>query len=93
MMPKDEFAMEDPLELVGMVVPGDSGTLEAMAEALIEEYVRMGWTEDRLMTLFTNPMFQATHRIYRLKGDAYVRDLMRKVCAKWNLDPKEQSDA
>ena len=84
-MPKDEFVAEDPLELVGMVLPGSPNTLEAMAEAIVEEYVRLGWNELRLMTLFVNPMFLATHRIYRQKGEAYVRELIRKTCARWRI--------
>jgi hypothetical protein len=82
-MPKDEFAAEDPLELVGIVMPGEPGQLEAMAECIVEEYVRMGWDERRLMTLFVNPMFLATHRIYRQKGETYVRALIQRTCAKW----------
>ena len=92
-MPKDEFSTEDPQELVGMVVPGESGTLDAMAEAFVDEYVRLGWTEDRLMTLFVNPMFLATHRIYRLKGERYVRELIRNTCEKWGVRSKELTDA
>lgn len=86
-MPKDEFDTEDPLELVGMVVAGEPGQLEAMAECFVEEYVRMGWDEQRLMTLFVNPLFMATHRIYRQKGEEYVRALIRRMCAKWNVRP------
>lgn len=92
-MPKDKFSTEDPLELVGMVVPGESGTLEAMAEAIVDEYVRLGWREGRLMTLFSNPTFLATHRIYRLKGEPYVRDLIRRTCAKWGIESMELSNA
>ncbi|MFQ5613057.1 MAG: hypothetical protein ACE5H9_13090 [Anaerolineae bacterium] len=84
-MPHDEFVAEDPMELVGIVLPGEAGQLEAMAECIIEEYVRLGWNEQRLMTLFVNPMFLATHRIYRLKGEAYVRQLIRKTCARWKV--------
>lgn len=84
-MPKETFDSDDPLELVGMVMPGEPGQLEAMAECFIEEYVRLGWNEDRLMPLFTNPMFLATHRIYRQKGEDYVRSLIRSVCAKWRM--------
>ncbi|MBI3734222.1 MAG: hypothetical protein HY259_12325, partial [Chloroflexi bacterium] len=80
-----EFEDDDPMQLVGMVVPGEDGQLEAMAECFVEEYVRMGWDERRLMTLFTNPMFLGTHRIYQLKGEDYVRDLIRQTCAKWGL--------
>lgn len=84
-MPHDEFAAEDPMELVGMVLPGQPGQLETMAECIIEEYVRLGWNEQRLMTIFVNPIFMATHRIYRLKGEAYVRQLIQKTCARWKV--------
>jgi hypothetical protein len=83
MMPKDEFVDEDPMGLVGMVMPGEPGQLEAMAEVIIEEYVRLGWDEKRLMVLFTHPMFMATHRIYRQKGEEYVRELIQRVEEKW----------
>lgn len=89
-MPQKAFAKEDPMELVGMVMPGEPGTLEKMAEALIDEYVRLGWDERRLMTLFTNPMFMATHRIYRQKGEAYVRDLIQETCARWVISPQTE---
>ncbi len=83
-MPKDEFDKQDPMELVGMVLPGDEGTVDAMAECFIDEYARMGWTGPRLMVLFQNPMFLGTHRIYLLKGEPYVRDLIRRTLDKWH---------
>lgn len=84
-MPKDEFVEEDPMELVGMVLPGDPGQLEAMAEAIVEEYVRMGWDAERLMTLFRHPMFLATHRIYQQKGEDYVKALIAHTCSRWDF--------
>jgi hypothetical protein len=84
-MPKDEFVDEDPMELVGMVMPGEAGQLERMAETIVEEYARMGWDERRMMTLFTHSMFMATHRIYQLKGEAYVKDLLARTCAKYRI--------
>jgi len=80
-----EFEDEDPMDLVGMVLPGQPGQLEAMAECFVEEYVRLGWDEARLMTLFIHPMFMATHRIYRQKGEGYVRELIRRTQAKWGV--------
>ena len=84
-MPHNDPDPEDPMALVGMVLPGEPGQLEAMAECIVNEYVRLGWNEPRLMTLFASPMFLATHRIYRQKGEDYVRDLIRKMCAKWDV--------
>ena len=88
-----EFALDDPMELVGTLLPAEAGQLEAMAEALVEEYVRLGWSERRLMTLFVNPTFLATHNIFRQKGEAYVLELIRRTLAKWTLPSKEPSDA
>jgi hypothetical protein len=85
-MSQKEFDHEDPFELIGMVMPGEPGQLEAMAECLVEEYARMGWDERRLMTLFVNPMFMATYRIYRQKGEAYVQDLIARICSRWTLE-------
>ena len=82
-MPQEEFVAEDPMGLVGMVLPGEPGQLEAMAECFVEEYVRLGWDERRLMTLFKSRMFLATHRVYQQKGEAYVRDLIQRTYAKW----------
>lgn len=76
---------EDPFELVGMVLPGEEGQTEAMAEALVEEFILLGWPEKRLLSLFTNPFYLATHRIYRQKGEAYVRDLIHRIWEKWAL--------
>lgn len=92
-MPRDEFVEEDPLELVGMVLPAEAGQLERMAENIIEEYVRMGWDERRLMTIFVNPMFMATHRIYRIKGEDYVKDLVRQTCGRYRLTASEVKHA
>jgi len=90
-MPKDEFVDQDPMELVGMVLPGEPGQLEAMAECLVEEYVRLGWDERRLMALFVSPMFLAPYRIYQQKGEEYVRGLIGRACAKWRvITPKEE---
>jgi hypothetical protein len=79
------FEEEDPMDLVGFILPGEPGQLEAMAECFVEEYVRLGWDEQRLMTLFVNPLFMGTHRVYRQKGEAYVRELIHRIQAKWGL--------
>jgi hypothetical protein len=76
---------EDPYQLVGMVMPGEAGQLEAMAQALVEEFVLLGWNEKRLMTLFTNPFYLATHRIYRQKGETYVQELITESCRRWRI--------
>ena len=77
-----EVAPEDPMELVGIALPQEDG--DSMAECLIEEYLLLGWNDRQLMTLFTRPFFQATHRIYHDKGEEYVQSLIQKVRDKWS---------
>jgi hypothetical protein len=79
-----DFEKQDPMELVGMVMPGDEDTLDQMAECFIDEYARLGWGEQRLMALFISPMFMATYRVYRARGEDYVRDLIRKRLDIWH---------
>jgi hypothetical protein len=92
-MSRETFETEDPFELVGMVMPGEPGELEAMAECFVEEYVRMGWDEEQLMTLFVNPMFMATYRVYRQLGERYVQELIHRTCEKWRVPAKLRGES
>ncbi len=74
-------AKDDPMEFVAVPLPG--GDPDRMAECVIEEFLLMGWSERRLMTLFTHPQFQATHQIYLDRGEDHVRDLIRQVGEAW----------
>lgn len=74
-------AKDDPMEFVAVALPG--GDPDLMAQCMIEEFMLMGWSERQLMTLFTHPRFQATHRIYLDRGEAHVRDLIARVGASW----------
>ncbi len=79
-MPKDEADSDDPLELVGMFVPGDD---QAMTECFVEEFMLMGYTDDRLLGLFRDPHYAGVHRIWRHYGETYVRDLIAQVRGIW----------
>ncbi len=68
---------DDPMELVGVLLPG--GDLDETAAVLVEEFVRAGYDDETLMELFRNPFYRATHWVYRTRGEAYVRDLIGRV--------------
>lgn len=74
----------DPMELVGVALPQADADYDYMAQCLVEEYVMLGWNDAQLMSVFTQPNFQATHRIYRDKGEQYVRSLIQRVREKWS---------
>lgn len=72
---------EDPLALVGVRLERgpDEQALAEMARCFVEEYARIGWSGDRILSLFRNPFFRGPHRILSLKGEEFVRDLVEKV--------------
>ncbi len=79
-MPKNDPHIEDPMELTGMVFPGqDDRDLEEMTVSIIEEYMRIGWNPESILLLFHNPHFRMTHTIYREKGEQFVQDLIEKA--------------
>ena len=78
MKPFDE---DDPYELIGVGL--SDGNLDEMAECIVDEYIRLGWTDEQLLRLFTRPFFVMTHRIYRQKGEDWVRVLVQRVREKW----------
>ena len=71
------FDLEDPFTLVGVCLDEDPDdqALTDMAWAVVEEYVRLGWTGDQIVRLFHNRFFQVAHQVLRVKGEAFVREL------------------
>lgn len=82
-MPKDEFDPQDPLEAIAVELPCDEDTLVPMAEAFIEEYLRMGKNERQILALFDNPFYAGMHLVYRARGAEFVRQLIADTFAKW----------
>ena len=83
-MPKDEAAVTDPMELAGLVGPvlTDAEVAE-MTDALVDEYVRLGFGDDELLSLFKNPHYTLTHWVWRARGEPYVRDVIPPVRDPW----------
>jgi hypothetical protein len=75
---------DDPLELVGVPVPVDDGTFDEMARCLMEEYVRDGWTDERLLHLFRSPFYAGLHVVWRLRGEAWVRAELAAQRIRWH---------
>ena len=71
------FEPEDPFTLVGVGLDEDPDeqALSDMAWAVVEEYVRMGWTGDQIRRLFHSPFFQMAHQILHVKGEPFIQEL------------------
>ncbi len=79
-MPKLEFDVDDPMEMVGVSLEGD---FDEMAAGVIDEFIIMGYCEESLLPLFQNPFYRSTHAILLAKGEGYVRDLIKRRILIW----------
>lgn len=75
---------DDPMELVGVPVPVDEATFDEMALCLIEEYVRDGWTDERLLRLFQSPFYAGLYVVWARRGEAWVRDAIADTRRRWH---------
>jgi hypothetical protein len=73
------------MALVGVGFDADQQAVDEMARCLVEEYLRQGWDETRLLALFRNPFYQALHAIYRDRGEEAVRALIAETAATWGV--------
>ena len=82
-MPKDEFDPDDPMELCGVGLLTEEDTTDAMAECFIEEFMRLGHSHTQIHALFRNPFYIGMNMVLQNKGEAYVKDKIAEVFARW----------
>ena len=82
-MPKDEFDVEDPLELNGMGLLTEEDTTDAMCECFIEEFMRMGHNPSQVLALFCNPQYLGMNFVLEKRGEQFIRDSIAAVFARW----------
>ena len=71
---------------VRLSTPGHDG-MAAMARAIVEEFVLLGWSRKRVMSIFTTPTFAGAHAVYLERGDGYVQALITEVMG----EPEEEA--
>lgn len=80
-MPKDEFDIDDPMEMVGVAI---EGSFDEMADALVDEFILMHFDEEGLWKLFRNPFYRSTHAVLLKKGEGYVAELIKRGFLRWS---------
>ncbi len=80
-MAEKEHEQGDPFEMVQMVLdaPADDDFYREMAQTFVEEYMMMGWTDEKLLSMFRDPFYQGPHSILQKKGELFVTQLIREV--------------
>ena len=82
-MPKDEFDFEDPLELNGMALVTEVDTTDAMCDCFVEEFLRMGFSAQRILGLFKDPHYTGMNMALQNRGEPFIRDVISEVFARW----------
>jgi hypothetical protein len=82
-MPKHELDPEDPLAAVAVELPSDEDTLIPMAECFIEEFMRMGFSQEQIAGLFADPRYAGPLLVTRHHGTAFVKQLIADTFRKW----------
>ena len=74
-----EVLPEDPMDLHGFEVPGDP---HLMMRMLVEDYARMGWNTEAIMSLANDPNYQVFHGLLRMFGEDELRRRIADVIAR-----------
>jgi hypothetical protein len=83
-MPKGELDPEDPMEIVGVELAGQSEEqFRDMALCFAEEFIRDGWSEEKLFAMFQNPFYQGPYLVWQQKGDEFVRSIIQEAGKRW----------
>lgn len=82
-MPKDESDPDDPMGLIGVVVPASPGALDEMALVFAEEFLRMGYSPEEVLGIFRNPFYRGPNQVYTLRGEEGVCKIIEEASRKW----------
>ena len=82
-MPYDDPEIDDPQELVGVELPGDSTVTLEMAAAFADEFAQLGFTKPQILALYRRAEYAGAHEAWRALGDDVVRRLVDESLAVW----------
>jgi hypothetical protein len=98
-MPYQDPEPEDPLELMGIELPGDEAVTREMAEAFADEFAQLGFGRAQILTLFRTPHYAGAHKAWKLLGEGEIARVVdesvavygRVTCAvtDWSSDDHE----
>ena len=76
-MVEKEFEPDDPLMIAGVAFPGD--TQAAMAETFVDEFMRMGFDDERILSVFRTPHYAGAYRVLVERGEPFIRQLIARA--------------
>ncbi|MCA9404997.1 MAG: hypothetical protein KC684_00535 [Candidatus Omnitrophica bacterium] len=92
-MARKESEADDPIEMIGIQLPNQTEEqLRDMALCFAEEFVREGWSEEKLVKMFKNPFYQGPYMVWKQKGDAYVKSVIKDAVNMWRPNISRRRD-
>jgi hypothetical protein len=86
-MPLKEPDETDPMVLCGVGIPvNPSVGLRPMAETLVEEYARMGFTAEQILGFFRSPEYPLCNQALVELGEEFVREEIAAMCAAFSRE-------
>ena len=82
-MPYDDPDPTDPTMLVGVVLPSGAEAMRDMAYVFAEEFARMGFDAQGVLSLFQDPFYAGAHQAYQALGEDAVRTIVEECIAVW----------
>jgi len=82
-MVQKAFEPDDPMELVGIILPADAEAVRDMAYVFAEEFARLGFDQGRIMGLFQHPFYAGAHQAYRALGAEGIRAIVAECTQVW----------
>jgi hypothetical protein len=82
-MPLHDPDPSDPEMLLGVSLPGSESSARDQAEAIAEEFARMGFERAGILELFTNPFYSAPHRVYLALGRQAIEETVDRALEVW----------
>jgi hypothetical protein len=82
-MPFSDPDPTDPNMLVGVMLPADAEATRDMAYVFAEEFARLGYTREQLLSLFKNPFYGGAHGAFRALGEKETLAIIDECLNVW----------
>lgn len=82
-MPYDDPDVDDPQELVGVMLPGSPEATREMAYVFAEEFARLGHSRDQILLMFRRPFYAGAHAAYQALGAEAISQIVDECVQVW----------
>ncbi len=70
----------------------DDGTLRLVAENYAHEFMMLGYTSKKVMSLFTSPHFKSANTVYNILGEGTIQEVIASVFGQKYEAPKKTDE-